>query len=181
MMSGLIQQLGNLGLAQEAVIKAGFYTVCALTVYFALRMVTSRNIFHSAIFLAMTLLGVAAVFLYLDAEFLAIAQILIYVGAIVTLFVFVIMLTANIQDRSIRQVNQQVLISAISAAGFLFFIIKMIKCNFWQVKSPGTGVLSIKELGISLMTTYVLPFEIISLILIAVLVGAILIAKPGKK
>ena len=181
MHSGLIQQLSNFGIAQGTVIRAGFYLIAGLTVFFALRIVISRNIFHSAIFLAVTLMGVACVFLYLDAEFLAIAQILIYVGAIVTLFVFVIMLTADIQDRVIRYANQQVLISAISAACFLFLIIKIIKGSSWQVENQGLGVLSIEELGRFLMTTYVLPFEIISLILIAVLVGAILIARTDKR
>jgi len=129
----------------------------------------------------MVLMGVACVYLYLDAEFLAIAQILIYVGAIVILFLFVIMLTASIHDRAIRQVNKQVLISAISAAAFLFLIIKIIKRSAWQVNNPSGAALSIKELGKSLMTTYVLPFETISLILIAVLVGAIIIAKSSKR
>ena len=72
-------------------------------------------------------------------EFLAIAQILIYVGAIVMLFVFVIMLTADIQDRAIRQVNQQVMISGISAAGFLFTITKIIKGSLWQGSPPTAG------------------------------------------
>jgi len=171
MHSGLIQQLNN----------SVFYIIAGLTVFFSICLVISRNIFYSAIFLAMVLMGVACVYLYLDAEFLAIAQILIYVGAIVILFLFVIMLTASIHDRAIRQVNKQVLISAISAAAFLFLIIKIIKRSAWQVNNPSGAALSIKELGKSLMTTYVLPFETISLILIAVLVGAIIIAKSSKR
>jgi len=171
MNSGLIQQLSN----------SIFYIIAGLTVFFAIRLVISRNIFHSAIFLAMVLMGVASVYLYLDAEFLAIAQILIYVGAIVILFLFVIMLTASIHDRSIRQVNKQVLISLVSAAAFLFLIIKVINASFQQYPGPSGAALSVKELGNALMTTYVLPFETISLILIAVLVGAIVIAKSGKK
>ncbi|MDO8663151.1 MAG: NADH-quinone oxidoreductase subunit J [Candidatus Omnitrophota bacterium] len=181
MQSGLIQQLGNLGLPQQDIIIATFYLVAGLTVFFALRVVISKNIFHSAIFLAMTLIGIACVYLYLNAEFLAVAQVLIYVGAIVTLFIFVIMLTANIQDRAIRQTNEQVFISAVSAAVFLFILIKVIKNNHWQLAAnKGTQNLGIAQLGRSLMTTYVLPFEIISLILIAVLVGAIVIAKSDK-
>jgi len=129
----------------------------------------------------MVLMGVACVYLYLGAEFLAIAQVLIYVGAIVILFLFVIMLTASIHDRAISQMNKQVLISAAGAAAFLLLIIKVIKAGSWQANNPSAPELSIKELGKSLMTTYVLPFEAISLILIAVLVGAIVIAKSGKR
>ncbi len=181
MHSGLIHQLSNFALPPEAVLQPVFYLVAALTVFFSLRVVTSRNIFHSAIFLAMALLSVATVYLYLDAEFLAIAQVLIYVGAIVILFLFVIMLTANIQDRSVRQANEQVLVSAISALAFLIIFIKIIRINHWHQSSQTPGVLSIAQLGRSLMTTYILPFEVISLILIAVLVGAIIIGKTDKR
>ncbi len=179
---GLIQQLNNFFFAQDNLIRAGFYLIAGLTVFFSLRVVISRNIFHSAIFLALALLGVACAYLYLDAEFLAIAQILIYVGAVVTLFIFVIMLTASIQDRSIRQANEQVLVSALGALAFLFLFLRIIiKKNDWQSASPAMQGLSIEQLGRSLMTNYVLPFEIISVILTAVLVGAIIIAKTDKK
>lgn len=180
MQSGLIQQLGNLGLPQQTVITLTFYLIASLTVLASLRMVVSKNIFHSALLLAMALIGVACVYLYLHAEFLGIAQVLIYVGAVVTLFIFVIMLTANIQDRAIRQTNEQALISAVSAAAFLFILIKLIKNNRWQLMERPEQHLGIVELGKSLMTTYLAPFEIISLILIAVLVGAIVIAKSDK-
>ena len=181
MQSGLIQQLSNLGLPQQDLISATFYIVAGITVFFAFCVVFSRNIFHSAVFLAMTLIGIACIYLYLDAEFLAIAQILIYAGAIVTLFIFVIMLTANIQDRAIRQANKQVLVSALSILVLLFVFVKIIRKNYWLHGSPAAQGLSIEQLGRSLMTTYVLPFEIISLILISVLVGAIIIAKSEKK
>jgi NADH-quinone oxidoreductase subunit J len=180
MHSGLILQLGNFALPQECISGPVFYFVAALTVIFSLRVVISRNIFHAAIFLAMALLSVACVYLYLDAEFLAIAQILIYVGAIVVLFLFVIMLSASIQDRSLRQVNEQVMVSAISALAFLVIFIKIIKISHWHEGAQTSGVISIAQLGRSLMTSYILPFEVISLILIAVLVGAIIIGKADK-
>ncbi len=182
MLTGLIQQLNNYGLPQETVVRAAFYIIAGLTVIFAVRIVTSRNIFHSAIFLALALIGVAGVYLFLDAEFLAVAQVLIYVGAVVTLFLFAIMLTANIQGRAIRQANGQIFISVISASAFIFLIVKIIKNTHWQAASPGGAQgLGIEQLGRSLMTTYVLPFETISVILIAVLVGAIVIGKTEKK
>ncbi len=181
MQNGLIQQLSNLGLPQHGIITATFYIVAGITVFFAICVVLSRNIFHSAVFLAITLMGVAGVYLYLDAEFLAITQILIYVGAIVVLFLFAIMLTARMRDRTTKQVNKLVFISALSTLAFLFLFIKVIM-NHWQ--SAGPVVLpgfSIEQLGKSLMTVYVLPFEVISLILLVVLVGAIVIAKSEKE
>lgn len=180
MMNGLIQQLNNIGLAQDFILKAVFYMVAGITVFFALRTVTSRNVFHSAIFLALTLMGVACVYLYLDAEFLAIIQILIYVGAIATLIIFAIMLTTRIQDRAIRQVNRQVFVSGIIALFFFLFFVHIIIKNPWQASSIGTGPLTLAQLGSCLMTNYVLPFEVASLILLAALVGAIVIGKARK-
>lgn len=177
---GLIQQLSNFAWTQESVLLAVFYVVSVLAVFFSLRVVISRNIFHSAIFLGMALLAVACVYLYLDAEFLAVAQILIYIGAIVTLFLFVIMLTANIQDRSIRQANKQVMISAFGALAFFFIFARIIKDSRWPAAAQPAVPLGIAELGKSLMTTYLLPFEVISLVLIVVLVGAIVIGKQDK-
>lgn len=180
MMSGLIQQLNNIGFSQDFILKAVFYTVAALTVFFAIRTVSSRNVFHSAIFLALTLIGVACVYLYLDAEFLAIIQILIYVGAIVTLIIFAVMLTTRIQDRAIRQTNQQVVLSAIIVLGFFLLFANIIRKNAWQAGCPSQETSSLAQLGNSLMTNYALPFEVISLVLLVALVGAIAIGKVKK-
>ena len=76
---------------------------------FALLAVTSRDIFHSAIWLSLTLLGVSGIYFYLNAEFLGVIQILVYIGGIITLFIFAIKLTASIGDKSIQQTNQQVI------------------------------------------------------------------------
>lgn len=168
-------------MANEPIFKTIFYLISALTVFFAFRLVVARNLFHSAIFLAMTLIGVACVYLYLDAEFLAMAQILIYVGAIVTLFLFAIMLTANIQDKSIIQTNKLVFISIISAALFILLLLRMLNGNSWIAAGTPGQASGLSELGKSLMTTYVLPFEVISVILIAVLVGAVVIGRVDRK
>lgn len=180
-MNGLIQQLNSLGLAQGQIIRASFYMTSALIIFFALRIVTSRNILHSAVFLALTLSGIACIYLFLDAEFLAIVQILIYVGAIVTLFLFAIMLTAKIQDRAIRQVNQQVLISCMAALALFCFTIFIIKINPWFSCGQKEETLSLAQLGSSLMTNYALPFEVISLLLLASLVGVVVIGKLEKR
>ena len=179
-MSGLIQQLNNIAVGQEFIVKAVFYLIAGLTIFFSFRIVISSNVFHSAIFLALALIGIACIYLYLDAEFLAVIQILIYVGAIVTLFIFAIMLTARIQDRTIRQTNQQVLASIVVTSIFLCLFITLIRTMPWHAIVPKTEALSLAQLGRSLMTTYVLPFEVISLILLAALVGAIVIGKVKK-
>ncbi len=157
-----------------------FYFVAFLTIGFALCTVLTKNIFHGAIALALTLLSVAGVYFYLQAEFLAIAQVLVYVGAIIILFVFAIMLTAKIEDATIRQANEQVVPSAIAALGFLGLLVIGILSYPWPGSSGNLPALTLKELGTSLVTVYALPFEFISVILLAALAGAIVIAKVKK-
>ena len=83
------------------------YGIMALSVIAAIGVVTLRNLFHAALFLAGVLLGTAGLFISLHADFLAMVQILIYVGAVLTLIIFAIMLTGRISDPSIKQKNNQ--------------------------------------------------------------------------
>jgi NADH-quinone oxidoreductase subunit J len=158
-----------------------FYFIAGLTCLFAFLVVVSRNIFHSAIFLALTLLSISGIYLLLDAQFLAVAQIIIYVGAIMVLFTFCIMLTSRMSDKAIRQVNQQVLFSLTAALVFLAIFYLLVVKTPWLFSSAETEPLSLKELGSSLLSKYVLPFEVISLVLLAVMVGAIAIGKARKE
>jgi len=181
MPNGLISSLSNWGVPSQVLITLGFYLVAGLTCLFAFLVVTSRNIFHSAMYLAVTLLGVSAVYLFLDAEFLAVIQIIIYVGAVVTLFAFAIMLTSRISDKAIRQVNRQVAASCLLVAALFFVVIHLIAQSPWQASvATEQHALGIEDLGKSLMTNYILPFEVVSLLLLAALVGALVIGK-GKK
>jgi len=179
--SGLIQLLNSVGLPQEIVIKATFYPIACLILVFALLVVLSRNIFHSALYLAFVLMGVACVYLYLDAEFLAIVQVLIYVGAIVTLFIFTIMLTADINTGPIRGMIRRVLGGAFASLAILFILIRVIARTTWQAAAQNAPAISLEGLGRSLMSKYVLPFEVISLISLAAIVGAIVIGKGQKR
>lgn len=174
--------LNNFGLYREFVIKASFYFIAALTCLSAFMVVRSRDIFHCAVFLASTLFGVACVYLFLNAEFLAAVQVLIYAGAIVTLFIFAIMLTTKIHDKTIRQTNRQALAGGTLGLILLFCLITIINKDPWKTGIAGvnTEYLGLGELGRSLMSTYALPFELISLILLAALVGAIVIGKVNQ-
>lgn len=96
-----------------------FYVLAAIIVISAFLVVTLRNVFHSALFLIITFFVVAGVYLMLRAEFLAAVQVLIYVGAVTILMLFAIMLTYQIQSKSIRQTNEQVIPAAIISALFL--------------------------------------------------------------
>lgn len=98
-----------------------FFLLAVVILVCAILVVTLRNVFHSALFLVLTFFFVAGIYLMLNAEFLAAVQILIYVGAVTILILFAIMLTYQIQSRSIRQVNEQAIPAAI-IGGFFFVL-----------------------------------------------------------
>ncbi|MEI7997948.1 MAG: NADH-quinone oxidoreductase subunit J [Candidatus Omnitrophota bacterium] len=155
-----------------------FITLCACV--FAVLSVTQRDIFHCALWLAMTLLSVAGIYFYLDAAFLGVVQILVYVGGIITLFVFAIKLTSHIGDRSIRQTSKQWGLSIFITVLLLFIICRIFAQHPWAkmvVERPSTSLI---QVGQSLMTNYALPFEFMSVILLAAMVGAIVIGKVKK-
>lgn len=180
-MSGLYPLLNSFGLSYEILIRLTFYAMAAFTILAALFVVLSRNLFHSALGLALTLIGVACIYLYLDAEFLALVQILIYVGAIVTLFLFTIMLTADIHKKMPLAFNLRTANMAMGCLILFGILAKVFSSSPWQEASANPAPLELKTLGYSLMTNYVLPFEIISVLSLAALVGAVIIGKADKK
>src|SRR5215469_1941104 len=163
-----------------------FYTFGAITVISAILTVTRRNVVHSAIFLITALLATAGIFLQLRAEFLFIVQIILYVGGIMVLFVFVIMLVnldeAVRQMRFARQKWVSLLVSLALAA--------QVGLMFWSSrKMPGQGMpkfvaapvdklpANSEAVAQSLFQTYLLPFEIASVLLLVAMIGAVVMAK----
>ena len=156
-----------------------FYAVLSGLLVTAVLTVTVRNLFHAAIFLAFTLLGVAIVYFFLRAEFLGGVQILLYVGAIMTLVIFAIMLTAKIADPSIPQSNRQRYPVLISTLVLAFFLISAILKTPWKTAATLKTTDAI-QLGKALMGEFVFPFEVISLVLLIALIGAIVIARSDQ-
>lgn len=161
------------------VTKYGIYAVFAITLLGALAAVTVRNIFHAALALVLTLLGVAGVYFIMHAEFLGAIQILLYVGAIVTLIIFAVMLTSRMGDTSIPTSNRQRLPVAIGIAILIGFLTRVMLNTPWSVKTTLTTV-DATVIGKALMGSYVFPFEVISIVLVVALVGAIVIARGDE-
>ncbi|OGC94771.1 MAG: hypothetical protein A2W25_03145 [candidate division Zixibacteria bacterium RBG_16_53_22] len=113
-----------------------FYILAAAIVVSAVLVVTLRNVFHSALFLVLAFFMVAGIYLTLHAEFLAAVQVLIYVGAVTILMLFAIMLTYQIQSKSIRQINEQAIPAALIAAIFLALAIFTMIRTFGHVDYP---------------------------------------------
>ncbi len=143
----------------------------------AIRVVTTKNVVHAALYLVLVLAGVAGIFILLAAEFLAIVQILVYIGAIVVLFLFGIMLTRAPIGRAPDLDNDQRAIGAVVAM-FLFGVLGWILYDgFGDTKLQLREVGRSGDVGASIFSTFVVPFEVISVLLLAALVGAVVIAR----
>jgi NADH-quinone oxidoreductase subunit J len=154
-----------------------FLVVAAVMVFASIRLVTTRNLVHGALYLVVTLGGVAIVFLLLSAEFVAWVQVLIYVGAIIVLLLFGLMLTrapigATAKDR------HQTRVAAPAAIGLFVITLAVLWRGFdGKQITFGNTAPNLKLLGTEVFTRFVLPFEVASVLLLAALVGAVFLAK----
>lgn len=166
----------------EIAAKFGTYAVMAVVLIFALGVVTLRNLFHCALCLAAALIGTAVLYVVLHAEYLAMVQILLYVGAVVTLVIFAIMLTEHLAAKTVRQNNSQSPLVLAGLLGFVALLTALILKTPWPVTPAALKAkISVMELGQALMGTYVFPFEVISILLIAALIGTVVIAKKDDR
>lgn len=158
--------------------------VGAVTFIAALMVVVSPKLIHSGLWLILALAGVASVFVLLEAPFLAVVQVVIYIGAISILIIFAIMLTRRVMEDVGPQVNQMWWAGAL--AGLLLFVLLtaliVANPNLAQVPEPLAQEPNVilQDLGRSLVDVnrFVLPFEMASVLLLAALIGAIMIARP---
>ena len=162
----------------EMAAKFGTYAVMAVILIFALGVVTLRNLFHCALCLAAALIGTAVIYVVLQAEYLAAVQILLYVGGVITLIIFAIMLTEHISAKTVRQNNSQNPLAILGLLAFVTLLASLILKTPWPITQTALQAkVSVMGLGKALMGTYVFPFEVISILLIAALIGTVVIAK----
>lgn len=159
-----------------------FYLSAALIVFCALRTVTSPYVYHSALYLAMALFLTSVQYVLMESYFVAIVQVLVYVGAVIVLIVFAVMLTAQIGVGSISQTNKLALPAALVTAIFGYGLFKLLREYDWSKVTPAVGTgfgndSNIQSIGHALVGDYVYPFEIIGLLLFTALIGAVLIAR----
>jgi NADH-quinone oxidoreductase subunit J len=166
-----------------------FYVFATIAVVSAVFVITRHNVVHSAMFLAATLLSVAGIFLTLRAEFLAGVQVIVYVGGILVLFVFVIMLIAVERNILERQYNRQWTLALVTAGILIVEIVYAVvqgRDSFVlpavaPLAAPATAAGNSEQVGIALYTTYLLPFEIASILLLVAIVGAVVLAKKKSQ
>ena len=138
-------------------------------------VVTLRNLFRAALSLGLVLVGVAGLFVLLEAEFLAFVQILVYVGAVLTLVIFAIMLTAKLQTNPAASSSRQRFPAAVVSLGLFVVLGWATQAVAWPT-APVSASVSLDTLGQQLVTTLVLPFEVISLVFVVAMIGAIVLA-----
>ena len=156
-----------------------FWVLAVVMTGAALRVVTSRNVVHAALYLVGTLMGAAALYVLLLAEFVAWVQVLVYVGAIVVLMLFGLMLTRAPIGRAQQLDNNQRPLAAVVALA-VFVVSAWIMVDAFEGQevalsnASGTTTASVGEV---IFSEYVLPFEVVSVLLLAALVGAVVIAR----
>jgi len=156
-----------------------FIVVAVVTLIAAFRVVTTPNLVHAALWLIMALFGVAVVFVLLNATYLAVVQVIVYIGAIAILMIFAIMLTRRVMKDSGPQVNANWRWAAL--LGILLFVgLTIILINSGAEEATLTTLTTdpVIELGKALVSpnAYVIPFELASVLLLAALIGAIVVA-----
>ncbi|MGD0836649.1 MAG: NADH-quinone oxidoreductase subunit J [Polyangia bacterium] len=158
-----------------------FVLLALATLLGAAGVALSRNIFWSAMGLLACLLGVSGLYVLLAADFIAVTQVLIYIGGVLVLIIFAIMLTSQIRDISVSNSSMG------SVGGFaLFWVVATLLCFValwapWPIASLPPGQGSTAAIGDGLLGRWLLPFEIVSVLLVATMIGAIVIARKEAK
>lgn len=158
-----------------------FYIFAAITIFSALFVVTTRNIVHSAFFLLFTFFGVAGIYVLLGADFLAITQIMVYVGGILILILFGVMLTNKITGVEIRTGTVQMFPATIGVVIFMAAVVSIMIGTEWNSQPGIMPTSTTKDLGHLLINDYVLIFELLGILLLIALIGAASIARRDKE
>ena len=159
-----------------------FWLLSIMTLVFAIGVIMSRNPISSVLFLILTFFTISGHYVMLNAQFLAIVNIIVYAGAIMVLFLFVVMLmNLNADSEPIKNYRLQ-LIGVISGGTLLLIILSAVmKIDVEQMVEMKTGDAGlIKSLGFNLFKNYVLPFEISSVLFLSAMIGAVIIGKKDE-
>lgn len=158
-----------------------FYVIAAVTVAGAAGVALSRNILYSAFGLLMALLGAGALYVMLSADFVAVTQLLIYIGGVLVLILFAVMLTSRITEVNVSNTSFGLF------GGFLLFVagapvlLAVAVITPWSAGTPAALAPTTQAIGDAFLTRWLLPFEVASLVLLSTLIGAIVIARKEIK
>jgi len=160
---------------------AVFYLVAAITIGSAMIVAFSRNIIYSAFSLLGTFAGVAGIYVFLGADFVAAVQLLIYVGGILVLILFAVMLTHRITDVEITNRAAGRLAALIVVGVFVYLLLQAVRETPWAKAKDVVYLASTGKIGDLFLDAYLLPFELASLVLLAAMIGAVVISRKEIK
>jgi len=146
----------------------------------ALAVVLSKNLFHSVLYLALSLTATAGIFLTLSAEFLAAIQLLLYAGGVITIVVFAIVVTERLVGDRLTQTSRYLASGGVVAIAVLLAIGAVVASVPLPRRPPPMPADVTRALGQALLTRYVLPFELLGVLFLAALLGAIYFARPDE-
>ncbi len=161
-------------------LQAVFVVLSLVTLGAAAMVVTSRSLFRSALWLILAFFGIAAIFILLNAEFLAVVQVLVYIGAISTLIIFAIMLSRSVMDLKDQRFNEQWGLVAGFAVLLFVVLLALLTRMRWPVVADSVPPDAIARLGAAFVGPYVVPFEVASVLLVVAMIGAIIIARERE-
>jgi NADH-quinone oxidoreductase subunit J len=161
-----------------------FYIISAFILGTGLLAVTTRKIFRSAIWLLFSLIGIAALYFWMQLEFIAAVQIIVYVGGIVVLIIFSIFLTQKAGNEMPKPVRNRIFFAVLAVLiGFILSYTLIYEYNFQPTATQQLN-LTVNNIGSQMLSTsehgYALPFEVVSILLLAAMIGCIVIAAPSK-
>ena len=160
---------------------AVFYLIALVTVVSAGMVAFSRNIIYSAFSLLGTFMGVAGLYVFLGADFVAAVQLLIYVGGILVLILFAVMLTHRITDVEITNRAAGRIPALLVVALFLVLVIQIVKETPWARAKEVVYAATTASIGDAFLYEYLLPFELASLVLLGAMIGAVVLSRKEIK
>jgi NADH-quinone oxidoreductase subunit J len=160
-----------------------FYIIAVVMIVFAIASVSSRKMLRSVVYLLFVLMGIAGIFFLIDYNFLAAIQLTVYAGGIIVLMIFSVLLVHHIEmELEVAKISKQIITAIVSLAGIGVFLTTIYSYEFNVIENTNTTTTT--QIGEKLLSYeaggFILPFEVISVLLLAAMIGAIIIAKGGK-
>ena len=166
-----------MNMMSDSLITVVFYIFAAITVASALGVVLLKNLVHAALYMIVSFIGVAVMYILLEAEFLAAVQVLVYAGAVAIIITFGLMLTRRINIKETSGFNRQKGLAALVVATLFGLMAYMFNNTSWNVQEAIPNVDVTRGISQLMFVDYVVAFETIALLLLIAMVGAIVIAK----
>ena len=163
----------------DTAVVVAFYVLAAITLISALMVAIVRDLIHAVLFLILSFIGVAGLYITLSADFVAVVQVLIYAGAISVLMIFAVLLTPR-SDRDNAPVTYAAPLSVLAGLLGAVIIFVGLDTDWRQVEGDRFGQTA-AEIGKALLDPYALPFEVASIVLVVAMIGAIILVRPGNE